>query len=95
VNIAVLAYWCKPVHQLWLARFRTIVSALVGTAGVALQSTARVELVGIVISALARERSGNFAWELAGTAGEEPEIRVTLFEAKTFEKRRRRQIILN
>ena len=84
MSIAVLEYWSKLVPPLWLARSRTIAWALVGIAGEALRSTARVELVGTAISALERERSGNSAWELAGTADEVSGIRVTESERRTF-----------
>ena len=85
MSIAVLEYWSKLVPPLWLAHSRTIAWALVGIAGEALRSIARVGLVGTVISALEREQSGNSAWELAGTADEVPGIRVTESERRTFE----------
>ena len=47
--------------------------ALVGTAVLALLSTAHAGLVCIGISAPGLERFGNFVWALAGNSGEGPE----------------------
>ena len=72
-NTAVAECLSRLVPQLLWEHFRNFAVALVGTAVLALLSTAHAGLVCIGISAPGLERFGNFVWALAGNSGEGPE----------------------